>query len=304
MIPKKDLINNLNHIDNLQVNLNTPLKKYTSFKVGGPSDIFLIPGTITALKKVLKTIKHGELPFFILGKGSNVIASDNGFRGIIIYTGKLNNIKIKENTLKAECGVTLNSIAEKALNSSLSGLEFVSGIPGSLGGALYMNAGAYGKEIKDIIVSILTLDYNGLENKLTKDELDFNYRHSILQVNPLIAVEATLELKPGIRKKILSTMKTLKNKRKTQQPLSLPSAGSTFKRPSGNYAGSLIEKAGMKGARVGGAQVSKKHAGFIINLGNATARDICDLIRIIQDKVYTISGIKLEVEPILIGDFN
>ncbi len=304
MIQKKNLINKLKHIKNLQVNLDIPLKKYTSFKVGGPTDIFLIPGSINSLKKALAIINNSNLPYFVLGKGSNVIAGDKGFRGIIIYTGKLNTVKINNNTLKAECGLTLNTLAEKALNKNLTGLEFISGIPGSLGGALYMNAGAYGKEIQDIVKNVLTLTYDGREKNYTKKELAFNYRHSILQEKPLIAVRATLKLKPGKHKDILSTMKTLNGKRKTQQPLSWPSAGSTFKRPTGHYAGSLIEKAGLKGTRVGDAQVSPKHAGFIINLGDATARDIYKLIEIVQHKVLNISGIKLEVEPILIGDFN
>ncbi len=304
MLDKKSLINKFNQIDNLQVNLNTSLKKYTSIKVGGPADIFLIPDTISALKKTLAITRESNLPSFILGKGSNIIAGDCGFRGIIIYTGHLKKVTIEGNLIKAQCGITLNSLAEKALNNSLSGLEFVSGIPGSLGGALYMNAGAYGREIKDIVKSVLTLNYDGREEIFPRNKLNFSYRHSILQLKPLIAVEATLKLTPGNREEILAEMQTLKEKRKAQQPLSLPSAGSTFKRPPGYYAGPLIEKAGMKGTRVGDAQVSQKHAGFIVNMGNATANDILKLITIIQDRVYTANGVKLEVEPILIGDFN
>lgn len=297
------LENKLNKIDHLEVRYNVPLKEYTSFRIGGPADIFLAPRTIPAFRKTMSLLNNYQLPLFILGKGSNIIVGDKGFRGVVIYTGQLNRVEIKGKEIIAEAGITLSSLANKAMEAGLTGLEFASGIPGTLGGALYMNAGAYGGEMKDIITEAILLDYSGEEMKLKNKELGLSYRYSILQEKPLIAVKVKLKLKPGNREEIKAYMKEINQKRKEKQPLEWPSAGSAFKRPEGYYAGPLIEEAGMKGVRVGGAQVSEKHAGFIINLGNATARDVRQLMKMVQERVYEKSKVRLEPEPKFIGEF-
>lgn len=298
-----NIMKKLEKINNLKIDYNVPLKDYTSFKVGGPADIFLAPETPVALQKSLKSLSSEEISVFILGKGSNIIVGDRGIRGIVIYTGKLNQVEISENKIIAEAGITLSSLANKALEAGLTGLEFASGIPGTLGGALYMNAGAYGGEMKDVVTEADLFDYTGKEINLKKEELSLSYRHSIIQEKKLVITRVHLELKPGNRKKIKSRMQELNEKRREKQPLEWPSAGSSFKRPRGYYAGPLIEKAGMKGTRIGDAQVSEKHAGFIINLGNATASDILKLIKKVQQEVYKNSGVKLEPEPKFIGQF-
>lgn len=293
----------LENIKDLDLKYNYPLKEFTSFKIGGAVDILAIPSTTAALKKILILIKQENIPVFILGKGSNIIVGDKGYRGIVIYTASLNKVMIKENIMIAEAGITLASLANKALDAGLSGLEFASGIPGTLGGALYMNAGAYDGEMKDLITEAVLYNYQGEELKLQKDELDLSYRHSILQDKKLIAVQVELLLKKGIKDDIKEKMTDLNQRRKDKQPLEWPSAGSIFKRPTGYYSGPLIEGAGLKGLRVGDAEVSEKHAGFIINRGNATAADIRELISKVQKEVYRRNGVKLEVEPRFIGEF-
>lgn len=297
------LKDSLARIKELEVKYNHQMKDYTSFKIGGKADIFTIPQTISALKNLVKTLKDYQLSFFILGRGSNIIVGDKGYRGVIIYTGELKKVTVNDNILKAETGISLASLANKALEAGLTGLEFASGIPGSLGGALYMNAGAYDGEMQDIIKEASLLDYSARKLVLKKGELGLSYRNSILQERPLIAVEVSLELKPGKMREIREKMKDLNQRRKENQPLEWPSAGSIFKRPIGYYAGPLIEEAGLKGFRVGDAQISEKHAGFIINLGNATAADVCELIKTVQETVYKKNGVKLEVEPRFIGEF-
>lgn len=293
----------LEKIDNLEIKYNKKLKEYTSFKIGGPVDIFTIPHTTLALQKLLRVIKEINMPTFILGKGSNIIVGDKGYRGVIIYTGKLKKVSLTKNILSAETGITLASLANKALTANLTGLEFASGIPGSLGGALFMNAGAYGEEMKNIIQNATLLNRSGESIILNNNELKLSYRHSILQEKPLIAVKVDLKLEKANKKDIKEKMKELNKRRKEKQPLEWPSAGSIFKRPIGYYSGPLIEEVGLKGFRVGDAQISKKHAGFIINLGNASAADVRELIKIVQDKIYKTKGIKMEVEPRFIGEF-
>ncbi len=290
-------------IKELELKYDHQIKEYTSFKIGGKADIFAIPMSVSALESLVKTLGDFQVSFFVLGKGSNIIVGDKGYRGVIIYTGELKKVIIKDNIIKAEAGISLASLANKALETGLSGLEFASGIPGSLGGALYMNAGAYGGEMQDVVKEASLLDYSGRRLVLKKEELDLAYRHSILQEKPLIAVEITLELKAGKAEEIREKMKDLNQRRKEKQPLEWPSAGSIFKRSPGYYAGPLIEEAGLKGLRVGDAQISEKHAGFIINLGNATAADVRELIEKVQEIVYRKKGVKLEVEPRFIGDF-
>ncbi|ACL70964.1 UDP-N-acetylmuramate dehydrogenase [Halothermothrix orenii] len=298
------LLDILKEINGLEVKKGIPLKQYTSFKIGGPAELFLVPSNITALKKAVKILFNNNLPYFVLGRGSNIIVSDKGYNGVVIYLGKLDKITVEETRVTSECGVTLARLAGRVAEAGLTGLEFASGIPGSLGGALYMNAGAYGGEMKDVVKEVVVVDKTGKEISIKAPELKFSYRHSVLQEKHYIAVKAVLELKKGNREKIKTRMKELNEKRKQKQPLEWPSAGSAFKRPEGYYAGKLIEDAGLKGLRVGDAQVSTKHAGFIINLGEATASDVRKLMNKIQQKVYDKNGVLLEPEPKFIGDFE
>lgn len=299
------LTNKLEKINSLKVEKNKNLAEFASFKVGGPADIFLTPQNVEAVKKLMPPVIESEFPYFILGKGSNLIISDKGYRGIIIYTGELNNYQLKSNLIKAQTGLELKEIADLALENSLSGFEFAAGIPGSLGGALFMNAGAYGGEIKDVILKAEFVDHNGQLIELNKSDLKLAYRTSILQEdNPdWIAVNVSLELKKSDPEKIKAKMNELHKRRWSKQPMELPSAGSIFKRPPGHYTGPLIEKAKMKGYQIGGAQVSTKHAGFIVNKGNATSEDIINLIEKVKEEVYKVSGVHLEVEPRFLGEF-
>lgn len=299
------LTNKLQKIKYLSVEKNRNLAEYASFKVGGPADLFLIPKKVEAVKELMPLILETGLPYFILGKGSNLIISDKGYRGIIIYTGELNHYQLEENQLTAEAGLELKEIADLACKNSLSGFEFAAGIPGSLGGALYMNAGAYGGEMKDVIVKAQFVNQKGKLIELNKAELKLEYRTSILQKeNPdWIAVNVTIKLKKDKKEKIRAKMEELHKKRWSKQPMELPSAGSIFKRPPGHYTGPLIEKAEMKGYQIGGAQISNKHAGFIVNQGNASSEDIINLIEKVKEEVYKISGVQLEVEPRFLGEF-
>ncbi|RAK04877.1 UDP-N-acetylmuramate dehydrogenase [Halanaerobium saccharolyticum] len=299
------LTNKLKKINYLQVEKNKSLAEFASFKVGGPADLFLTPEKVSALKELMPLIVNSNIPYFILGKGSNLIISDKGYRGIIIYTGSLNHYQVEARQITAECGLELKEIADLAYKNSLGGFEFAAGIPGSLGGALYMNAGAYGGEMKDVIVKAQFINQRGKLIELNKSELKLEYRTSILQKEDpdWAAVNVTIELKRSEKKLIKAKMDELHNKRWSKQPMELPSAGSIFKRPPGHYTGPLIEKAKMKGFQIGGAQVSTKHAGFIVNKGNATAEDIVNLIEKVKAEVYKISGVQLEVEPRFLGEF-
>lgn len=299
----KKLIKNLNKIDNLNVEKNVLLKNYTTFKVGGPADLFLTPKNENALLELTKIIKDVNTPYFVLGEGSNVIVGDKGYRGIIIYTGELNKIIVNENNIKAQSGATLKDITKIAQENSLTGMEFACGIPGSLGGAVFMNAGAYGGEMNDIIENVSAVNNEGKKENLKKEELNLSYRNSIFQEKEYIILDATMKLSYGDKEQIKDQMEVLNQKRQNKQPLEYPSAGSSFKRPENHYTGPLIEKAEMKGYQIGGAQVSEKHAGFIINKGDATAKDILNLIKKIQEEVYKISGVKLKPEPKFLGEF-
>jgi UDP-N-acetylmuramate dehydrogenase len=299
------LTNKLEKINYLSLEKNKNLAEFASFKVGGPADLFLRPEKISALEELMPLIVESEIPYFILGRGSNLIISDKGYRGIIIYTGSLNHYQLNGNQITAESGLELKEIADLACENSLSGFEFAAGIPGSLGGALYMNAGAYGGELKDVIVKAQFVNQNGNLIELDKAELKLEYRTSILQKeNPdWIAVNVTIKLHKSKADKIKAKMDKLHNKRWSKQPMEFPSAGSIFKRPEGHYTGPLIEEAEMKGYQIGGAQVSTKHAGFIVNKDNASAQDIINLIEKVKEEVYKISGVQLEVEPRFLGEF-
>jgi UDP-N-acetylmuramate dehydrogenase len=281
---------------------NEPMKNHTSFKVGGPADLFLMPQTRAELQAVLEICKESEKPRYIMGNGSNLIVRDNGYNGIIINTKALNQVKTVGETLIAEPGISLKDLANVALEQKLTGLEFASGIPGSLGGAVTMNAGAYDGEMKQVIKSITVITEDGSLKTISADQCHFDYRSSILQQHNWVLVSVELILKNGDYQAIQAKMLDLNTQRQTKQPLEYPSAGSTFRRPVGYYAGKLVQDAGFKGHSVGGAQVSEKHSGFVINKGGATAADILNLIGAIQSAVKDQFGVDLKTEVIVIGN--
>jgi len=299
------LTEKIEKINSLKIEKKKALKEYTSFKVGGPADLFVTPKNIKAVQNLMPAVIESKLPYFIIGEGSNLIISDKGYRGIIIYTGELKGYQVKDNIIEAETGIKLEELAEIALSKSLGGLEFASGIPGSLGGALYMNAGAYGGEMKDIIKSAFFVNSEGDLIEKKRDDLELDYRSSILQTKNKnwFAYKVVMALEEKEKKEIQAEMDELHRRRWDKQPMEFPSAGSVFKRPEGHYTGALIEDADMKGFQIGGAQVSTKHAGFIVNKGDASAEDIIKLIEKIKEEVYKISGVHLEVEPRLLGEF-
>ncbi|MCI8632243.1 MAG: UDP-N-acetylmuramate dehydrogenase [Lachnospiraceae bacterium] len=280
-----------------RVQINYPMKRLTTMRVGGPAAYVVTPSTAEQVKAIIQLCQENGLKFFIMGKGSNILASDEGFQGVIIkLESDFQKIRFQNNIIEAECGASLSALAKKAADRGLSGLEFASGIPGSLGGAIYMNAGAYGGEMKDIIQEVTVMDTTGAIRHLDKTELALGYRSSIFQSKSWIILRGILQLEEGDPERIKLKIKELAEKRVTKQPLDLPSAGSVFKRPEGYYAAALIEEAGLKGHAVGGAMVSPKHAGFIVNTGEATCEDVLTLIRHIQKCVEERSGVRLVPE--------
>ena len=290
-------VNSLMHIEGLTILKDEPLSKYTGFRTGGPSTV-LIPDTLECFISTIRSLKDNRLPFYVLGNGSNVLALDEGYDGFIVLTKKaLNSIVVDGSSIKSGSGCMLIEVCRSALSHSLSGLEFAYGIPGTIGGAVYMNAGAYGDEICSVIKKVQILDDNCAIRDLDKDELDLGYRHSIFQNHKeWIILSAELALNPGNPKDISDRMKELLQRRKDKQPLEFPSCGSTFKRPEGSFASKLIDECGLKGYRIGGAAVSEKHAGFVINLDSATSKDILDLCLNIQKIVRDDTGFNLELE--------
>ncbi|MBR4721199.1 MAG: UDP-N-acetylmuramate dehydrogenase [Clostridia bacterium] len=281
---------------------NEPMKNHTTFKIGGPCDEFCEAESIEDILSALKYAKTKNIPVFVMGNGSNLLVSDKGIRGLVLkISDKFSKCEFCGNTAKAQSGILLSTLSKMAQKKSLSGLEFAGGIPGSLGGAIYMNAGAYGGEMKDVIKSVTYLE-NGEIKKIEKD-FGFGYRKSIFTDTDAIILEAEIELKDGDSHEIQAKMEDFKNRRIEKQPLSMPSAGSTFKRPEGYFAGKLIEDAGLKGCFIGGAKVSEKHSGFIVNTGNATAQDVLSLIRHIQKTVEEKFGVELKTEVKIVGDF-
>lgn len=313
----QDIIDNIiKYAGSENVLLNEPMSKHTTFRVGGNADAYVFVDDeekAVSLIRLLSCYNKNScldnnqeiIPYFIIGNGSNLLVSDNGYRGVIIEIGKgFNEILIDDNYLTVKAGAPIIKVANECLNNSLTGLEFASGIPGTVGGAVVMNAGAYGGEIKDVIETVKLYDI--LEDKIVikkRDEMDFSYRHSIVKDRPYVVLEVVFKLEKGNKDEIKAVMDELREKRVTKQPLEYPSAGSTFKRPEGYFAGKLIEDSGLKGYSVGGAQVSEKHSGFVINRNNGTASDVYRLIQDVKNKVYTDSGVKLCEEVILLGDF-
>lgn len=283
---------------------NVPMSKYTSFKTGGNADLLIIPASVDSLSQIIKKCKELNIKPFVMGNGSNLLVTDSGYKGVIIKIGSnLSSMKLlDENTIECESGVMMKALCNFALDNSLSGLEFAFGIPGNLGGAVYMNAGAYGGEMKDVLYSCTHIDSDGNIGTLTKDQLDLGYRRSAYTDNGYTIISATLELQKGDKTEIKEAMNDKLRRRKEKQPLEFPSAGSTFKRPEGYFAGALIEDCQLKGYTIGGAQVSEKHAGFVINRGGATSTDILNLIKHIQDTVFEKHGVKLETEVKIIGE--
>ena len=286
-----------------------PLKNHTTFRVGGPADYFLVPKSEKEAEALLRLFcdkdNNEAGSYFILGRGSNLLVSDEGYRGSVIsLESSLSEITVTGTSVYAEAGASLIKIAAVALKNSLGGMEFASGIPGTLGGGITMNAGAYGGELKDIVESVRLYDKDeGAVVEKSCSEMDFSYRHSIVSSGRYVVLSAKLNLYSGDERKIKRVMDELKEKRVSKQPLEYASAGSTFKRPDGYFAGKLIEDSGLRGYYVGDAQVSEKHCGFIINRGNATAADILSLIKNVQDVVYDKFGVKLETEVCMLG-FN
>ena len=277
---------------------NCPLSKHSSFRIGGAADVALFPKSSDELCKTLSLLREAEIPVLVIGNGSNVVFSDAGYRGAVVFTGKCRNIKIENDLVFADAGVLLSALSSAARDESLSGLEFAFGIPGTLGGAIFMNAGAYGGSMSDVCISSWYYDLEtGHFGESFGDAQCFDYRKSVYQEHPeRIILSATLKLKKGNRKTISEEMRAYWDKRRATQPLDLPNAGSVFKRPEGHFAGKLIEDCGLKGLTVGGAQVSQKHAGFIVNIGGATCEDVKRLIEKIQTTVLQQTGVKLECE--------
>ena len=281
-----------------------PLKNHVTFRVGGAADYFVSPESAEEVQKIILLCKEAGMPYYILGNGSNLLVSDQGYRGVIIQIYKsMSEISVKGEFVTAQAGALLSAIAAKAAGESLAGFEFASGIPGTIGGAAVMNAGAYGGEMKDVLEQVTVLTKEGELLTIPREELDMGYRTSKVAKNQYIVLEAVIHLALGEQEKIREKMNELKEKRTTKQPLEYPSAGSTFKRPEGYFAGKLIEEAGLRGFQVGGAQVSEKHCGFVINKDNATAAEVRELIRQVSERVKANSGVTLEPEVKMLGEF-
>ena len=283
---------------------NESMSEHTTFRIGGPADLFVVPTTVKGLAAVVSACNKEGVYCFILGNGSNVLVSDKGIRGVVVSTAAcLNNIElIGAYEIKCGAGVKLSRLSDLACENSLTGAEFAWGIPGTVGGAVYMNAGAYDGEMKDILVSCEYLTPDGELHTMLADEMDLSYRHSAFSENGYVIVSATVRLKAGDKGEIRAKMDDFMHRRKSKQPLEFPSAGSTFKRPVGGFAAALIDECGLKGYSVGGAQVSEKHAGFVINKGGATCFDVMRLVEHIKKEVFLNKSIKLECEIRVIGE--
>lgn len=281
-----------------------PMKKHITFRVGGPAACFLTPSTKEQIREILHICQKEKTPYFILGNGSNLLVSDQGFDGVVLQVYKnMNQVTVEGEHLRVQAGALLSATARKALEAGLTGMEFAAGIPGTMGGAAVMNAGAYGGEMKDILESVTVLTPEGEQKELKNEELQLGYRTSVVKEKGYIVLEAVLSLKKGDPEAIKSRMDELKEQRVTKQPLEYPSAGSTFKRPEGYFAGKLVQDAGLRGFRVGDAMVSEKHCGFVINAGEATAAQVDELMKQVSAKVREQFGVTLEPEVKRLGEF-
>lgn len=286
-----------------RVLLEEPMSRHTTFRIGGPAEIYVEP-LISELEALLQLCQQEVIPYTIIGNGSNLLVADSGIRGLVIALGKqAGNITVEDDMITAEAGALLSRVASTAAEYSLGGMEFAAGIPGTIGGAVVMNAGAYGGEMKDILVDVTVLSKQGEIVVIPLEELQLSYRHSVVMEQEDIVLSARLQLQSAIKDDIISRMNELKEQRITKQPLNYPSAGSTFKRPTGYFAGKLIMDAGLRGYQVGGAQVSEKHCGFVVNTGGATAADVRQVIQDVSDVVLKKYGVTLEPEVKMIGEF-
>ena len=280
---------------------NEPMKNHTSFKIGGKADVFLCVKNTEELKRALVLSKKYGVPSFVIGRGSNLLVSDGGIDGAVISLCDMDRIEADGERIICGAGASLSAVCRAACENSLTGLEFAFGIPGSVGGALYMNAGAYGGEMSQIVEAAEYMDFDGNTGEIANAEMRLGYRTSVFMTSEKIITRVVFNLKKGDKKAISERMNELIERRKQKQPLDFPSAGSTFKRPEGHFAGALIEKNGLKGAKIGGAMVSEKHAGFIINYDNASSNDVKRLIKQVQDTVYENDGVMLSPEVIFAG---
>ena len=299
--PETNYIEELKSICNT-VLLNEPMSLHTSFRTGGPAEVFIKAESTENIISAIDIAKKYNKQYIITGNGSNILVKDGGIDGIVINIGnEMSKIKCDGTKIYAQAGAMLSALATAAADEELTGLEFASGIPGTVGGAVFMNAGAYDGEIKDVIEYADVIDSEGNTHRLIKDELELSYRHSVIAEKNMIVVGAMFNLNKGIKKNITDKMADFAKRRRDKQPLNYPSAGSTFKRPEGYFAGKLIEDSGLKGKTVGGAQVSEKHAGFVVNIGNATSSDIIALMDGCIETVYNKFGVKLEPEVRILG---
>ena len=283
--------------------LEEPMAKHTSFRIGGPADVLAQPADEAELAALLKRAGEHAVPVTLVGNGSNLLVRDKGIRGLVIKLSNIfSSITVDGNVLTFGSGISLAMASKKAASLSLSGMEFAVGIPGTIGGAVYMNAGAYDGEMAKVVTSVRVMDMQGKIRELQASELDFAYRHTALQNSGWIVISVTVALQPGEAESIAAKMADFSQRRISKQPLELPSAGSMFKRPPGYFAGTLIEQTGLKGYTVGGAQVSTKHAGFVVNVGGATAKDVLQLISDVQSKVFAAHGVRLEPEVLVLGE--
>lgn len=292
------------HVPEEDILENEPMSRYTTFRVGGKAACFIKISNTEQLKKLIPYFKAVEIPYFILGNGSNLLVGDHGYDGVILQLKeKFNRIEAEGSLLRARAGALLSQVAQCALDHSLAGFAFASGIPGTVGGGVMMNAGAYGGEMKQVVEEVTVLDENGDVLVLDNETMEFGYRTSIIKNRHFTVLEVTFRLKEGNREEIRREMDELSAKRREKQPLNFPSAGSTFKRPEGYFAGKLIMDAGLRGYSIGGAAVSEKHCGFVINKGNATAADVSEVIAEVQERVKDKFGVTLECEVIRLGNF-
>ena len=296
----KNLFNKI--YEESQIQLDAKMSEHIYFKVGGAVDILLTPNNVEQLKETITICKQNKIPFYVIGNGSNLLVRDGGIRGVVIKICKLNKIERIGNKITAECGALLKDVSTEAITGALAGFQFACGIPGSVGGAVFMNAGAYDGEISFVIEKAEVLDDKQEIKVLSKEELNLGYRQSLVMQKGYVVLSATFDLTPGDREKIQDRVNALTKRREDRQPLEYPSAGSTFKRPEGHFAGKLIEDSGLKGFTIGGACVSEKHAGFVINNGNGTAKDVLDVINHVRAEVKRQFGVDLHPEVRILGE--
>lgn len=290
--------------EQVEILVAEPMKNHTTFRIGGPADALALPKTPEEVAEVVRFCHEHAQSYYVLGNGSNLLVSDEGYRGLVLQLYRnFNDIQVNGETITVQSGAMLAAVARTAYQTGLTGLEFASGIPGTIGGAVVMNAGAYGGEMKNVLKEVTVLTKEGEVLVIPAKALELGYRTSVIPKNGWIVLGAVLQLKKGDQEQILARMEELKEQRITKQPLDLPSAGSTFKRPDGYFAGKLIMDAGLRGFTVGGAQVSEKHCGFVVNRGNATAADVWELICEVKRRVKEMTGVELEPEVKLLGDF-